>query len=135
MSANNSMNDKSAGELIELITGSLNDLNDNGAIKNRAIAFINALTPPLVYLRDHEGADFSVQSYKEGFELTSLEALAFNESQNDEKAAVVKPLVVFLESLPFYDRKKIGHQSEYTNQQYGFVAKMVARALNGLSPV
>lgn len=139
MSTDNLMKDKSAGEIIETITAKLDEV-DNGskdasAIKSRAISFISALTKPLVYLRDNEGLELSVQSYVDHLELSVVEKLAFDESNSAEKEAVVKPLTAFLATLPFYDTNKAGEQSEYTNEQYGFIAMMVARALSELAPV
>ena len=139
MSTDKLMKDKSAGEIIETITVKLDDVDnsskDASAIKSRATAFIAALTRPLVYMRDNEGLELSVQSYADHLELSAVEQLAFNESNSAEKVEMVKPLMAFLVSLPFYDTNKAGEQSEYTNEQYGFVAMMVARALSELAPV
>lgn len=130
----NLMSSNSAGMLIELLSGLLDgDGGGDDMWKGRAIAFIAAITRPLVYLRDKRVFELSPQKYMDFMELAELERFVYEHDYNypnfDE---VLKPLRGYLMTLPGYDANKIGKQEQQTNEQFGYITMQLTRALNDL---
>jgi hypothetical protein len=77
----------------------------------RAIAFLEAVTPPLVFIRDEYGIPLDVDLYRSFFEMARIEELAW---KGEEKYPgidhVLDPLKTYLINLPGYDRTKFGKQ-------------------------
>ena len=131
----NIMSATSAGMLIELLSGMLDDSGGGGDMwKGRAIAFIAALTRPLTYLRDKGDIDLSPSKYMEYMELPELERLVYENNYNhpgfDE---VLKPLRGYLVTLPGYDSNKRFNQETTTLEQFGYITMQLTRAINDLS--
>lgn len=131
----NIMSATSAGMLIELLSGMLDDSGGGGDMwKGRAIAFIAALTRPLTYLRDKGDIDLSPSKYMEYMELPELERLVYeNEYNHSGFDEVLKPLRGYLVTLPGYDSNKRFNQETTTLEQFGYITMQLTRAINDLS--
>lgn len=131
----NIMSTTSAGMLIELLAGMLDDGGSGGDLwQGRAIAYIAALTRPLTYLRDKKEFDLSPSKFMEYMELAEIERLCY---ENDYKHAnldqVLKPLKGYLITLPGYNSEKRGKQETTTLEQFGYITMQLTRSLNDLS--
>lgn len=129
----NLMASNSSGMLIELLSGLL-DGDGEDIWKGRAIAFIAALTRPLVYLRDKKEFELSPQKYMDYMELAELERFVHDNeySHHPMFGEVLKPLRGYLMTLPGYDANKIGKQEQQTNEQFGYITMQLTRSLNDL---
>ena len=105
--------------------------------KDRAIAFVESLSPPLRYLRDHFGLLLNVNEYRKYFELERIEDLAWKGNERYPGLdAVLDPLRYYLVNLPGYDRAKYGKkggQTDDTRNQHGFITMQLVRAFTSLS--
>ena len=130
----NLMSSNSSGMLIELLSGLLDgDGGGDDMWKGRAIAFIAALTRPLVYLRDKREFELSPQKYMDFMELAELERFVYEHGYDYPNFnEVLKPLRGYLMTLPGYDANKVGRQEQQTNEQFGYITMQLTRALNDL---
>lgn len=125
----------SAPILIETLSGMLEDNNDDETANSRAIAFIAAITRPLIYLRDRDHIKLNIATYIEYMELSKVEGLLFKHdgkygSKFDE---VLRPLLAYVKTIPGYDVSRIDKgQSKQTNEQFGFIVMQVVKILNRL---
>lgn len=125
----------SAPILIETLSGMLEDNNDDETANSRAIAFIAAITRPLIYLRDRDHIKLNIATYIEYMELSKVEGLLFKHdgkygSKFDE---VLRPLLAYVKTIPGYDVSRIDKgQDQKTNEQFGFIAMQVIKILNHL---
>lgn len=135
----NMMANTSSGMLIELIVNLLDDSPGSGGDmwKGRCIAFIAALTRPLVFLRDRGVIQLGSKTYNEFMELERLEELVFNEADQYGEIfeIVIAPLKSYLVTLPGYNnspeaRKK---QDQKTKEQHGYIVMQLTRAINDLT--
>ena len=129
----NLMSSNSSGMLIELLSGLL-DGDGEDIWKGRAIAYIAALTRPLVYLRDKKEFELSPQKYMDFMELAELERFVHGDEYTHHPMfdEVLKPLRGYLTTLPGYDSNKIGKQEQQTNEQFGYITMQLTRSLNDL---
>lgn len=125
----------SAPILIETISGMLEDDSDDDMVSGRAIAFISAITRPLIYLRDRDHIKLDLATYIEYMELSKVEELLFKHDgkYGDKFDEVLRPLLAYIETVPGYDISRIDKgQDERTNEQFGFIAMQVLKVLNHL---
>lgn len=130
----NLMLNTSSGMLIELLTGLLDgDGGSDDMWKSRAIAFIGALTQPLVFLRDKQEIELSPATYIDFMELPEIERFVYDNKYNyDGFEEVIKPLRSYLTTLPGYNRNLIGNQAQQTNEQFGYITMQMTRSINDL---
>lgn len=131
----NIMSSNSAGMLIELLSGLLDgDGGGDDMWKGRAIAFIAAITRPLVYLRDKQELELSPQKYMDFMELSELERFVYGEQYNKYPnfEEVLQPLRGYLTTLPGYNINKKYNQEQQTNEQFGYITMQLTRAINDL---
>lgn len=144
----NSFANGSSGQLIELIIGLLDDASGGGGDmwKGRAIAFIGGLTRALTFLRDRGYFLLDSEKFQEFLELPVVERLVWKRQitvdgqdisldgvDKDIWAKVIKPLEIFVLTLPGYDRSKQGQQEQKTVEQFGFITMQLTRAFGDLS--
>lgn len=125
----------SAPILIETISGMLEDDSDDDMVSGRAIAFISAITRPLIYLRDRDHIKLDLATYIEYMELSKVEELLFKHDgkYGDKFDEVLRPLLAYIDTVPGYDISRIDKgQDERTNEQFGFIAMQVLKVLNHL---
>lgn len=132
----NLMLNTSSGMLIELLSGLLDgDGGSDDMWKSRAIAFIGALTQPLVFLRDKQEIELAPSTYIDYMELPEIERFVY-ESKYGEKyegfEEVIKPLRSYLTTLPGYNPNLVGNQAQQTNEQFGYITMQMTRSINDL---
>lgn len=132
----NLMLNTSSGMLIELLSGLLDgDGGSDDMWKSRAIAFIGALTQPLVFLRDKQEIELAPATYIDYMELPEIERFVYEsdyESKYEGFDEVVKPLRSYLTTLPGYNPNLIGNQAQQTNEQFGYITMQMTRSINDL---
>ena len=101
--------------------------------KSRAIAFIGALTQPLVFLRDKQEIELSPATYIDYMELQRLSGsfMTINTITMALKKSI-KPLRSYLTTLPGYNQNLIGNQAQQTNEQFGYITMQMTRSINDL---
>lgn len=130
----NLMLNTSSGMLIELLSGLLDgDGGSDDMWKSRAIAFIGALTQPLVFLRDRQEIELSPATYIDFMELPEIERFVYdNKYKYEGFEEVIKPLRSYLTTLPGYNQNLIGNQAQQTNEQFGYITMQMTRSINDL---
>ena len=130
----NLMLNTSSGMLIELLSGLLDgDGGSDDMWKSRAIAFIGALTQPLVFLRDKQEIELSPATYIDYMELPEIERFVYDNKYTYEGfEEVIRPLRSYLTTLPGYNQNLIGNQAQQTNEQFGYITMQMTRSINDL---
>ena len=130
----NLMLNTSSGMLIELLSGLLDgDGGSDDMWKSRAIAFIGALTQPLVFLRDKQEIELAPATYIDFMELPEIERFVYdNKYKYDGFEEIIKPLRSYLTTLPGYNQNLIGNQAQQTNEQFGYITMQMTRSINDL---
>lgn len=130
----NLMLNTSAGMLIELLSGLLDgDGGSDDMWKSRAIAFIGAVTAPLVFLRDKQEIELAPSTYIDYMELPEIERFVYENNYNyDGFEEIIKPLRSYLMTLPGYNTQMIGSQAQQTNEQFGYITMQMTRSINDL---
>ena len=131
----NLMANSSSGMLIELIVGMMDDSGSGGDMwKGRAIAFVAALTRPLVYLRDTGQLELSAQTFIDYMELPKLEEFLTKVERGDEQLKFVsQALIAYVNNIPGYNPKSKGKQDQKTLEQQGYITMQLLRVFNDLS--
>ena len=133
----NFMGNTSSGTLIELLVSLLDGSGgkDEGGWRGRAIAYIGALTRPLVYLNDKGFINLSPATYIEYFDLNKVDELAYESTMYGEDFdIIVRPLRSFLVSLGGgYTETEKGQHTATAVEQFGYVIQQLTRAFNDLS--
>lgn len=112
--------------------------------KGRAIAFISALSRPLCWLRDHGYLLLDPGAYISFFELPQIEKLVWDKKftgigneeftvKNPDFDESLKPLEVYLGTLPGYTVAKKGKQDQKTLEQHGFITMQLTRTFGDLT--
>lgn len=105
--------------------------------KDRAISFVEALSPPLVYLRDRHGLILDVNEYRKYFDLGMLEELCWKGAEKyPGLEMVLDPMRNYLINLPGYDKAKYGKRSgqgDDTKLQHGYITMQLVRAFTSLA--
>lgn len=131
----NIMSSSSDSMLIEIISGMVSS-SETGADmwEGRCLAFVAALTRPLVYKRNKGLIDLSASTYMENMELSVVEDLVFGNHPEEAKGIekTLEALKGFLISLPGYALAKRGKQDQKTNEQFGYIAMQLTRVFNDL---
>lgn len=131
----NIMSSSSDSMLIEVISGMVSS-SETGADmwEGRCLAFVAALTRPLVYKRNKGLIDLSASTYMENMELAVVEDLVFGNHPEEAKGIekTLEALKGFLISLPGYALAKRGKQDQKTNEQFGYIAMQLTRVFNDL---
>lgn len=133
----NFMGNTSSGTLIELLVSLLDGGGgkDEGGWRGRAIAYIGALTRPLIYLNDKGHINLSPATYIEYFDLNKVDELAYESTMYGEDfEIIVEPLRAFLVSLGGgYSKTQKGQHTTTAVEQFGYVIQQLTRAFNDLS--
>lgn len=131
----NIMSSSSDSMLIEIISGMVSS-SETGADmwEGRCLAFVAALTRPLVFMRNRGLIDLAASTYMEHMELAVVEELVFGNHPEESKGIdrTLDALKTFLISLPGYQQAKKGRQDQKTNEQFGFIAMQLTRVFNDL---
>lgn len=129
----------SSGMISQIVVGLMSSgAGGDDMWKDRAISFVEALSPPLVYLRDNYGLILDVNEYRKYFELDRLEELCWNGKEKyPGLEQVLDPMTNYLRNLPAYDEKKFGKgkkgQGDDTKLQHGFITMQLVRAFTSLA--
>lgn len=145
----------SSGMLSQLVMGLMSTAREGGKSdiwENRAFSFIEALMPPLVYLRDHYGLLLDVDLVRNYFNLEPLVELLtqnmdrlrddFGATQWSEKKNAKFPgigvtmsgLASYIDNLPGFNlAKPVNKQEPEVHQQHGFVTMQLVRTFNSLA--
>lgn len=128
----------SSGMISQIVVGLMSGGGSgNDMWADRAISFIEGLSPPLVYLRDNYGLILDVNEYRKNFELEKIEELAWKGSDKSPGLdQVLDPIKNYLINLPGYDRNKFGKrggQGDDTKLQHGYITMQLSRAFTSLA--
>lgn len=134
----NIMGSSSATMIIEIISNMVSNSDGGSDIwEGRCLAFVAALTRPLVFMRDRELIDLSPATFTEYMELNQIEDFLNRKRTREEKGIelTLEGLENFLITLPGYDRKKIGKggQEGKTLEQFGYITMQLTRVFNDLA--
>lgn len=131
----NIMSSSSDSMLIEIISGMVSS-SETGADmwEGRCLAYVAAVTRPLVYIRNKGLIDLSASTYMEYMELAVVEDFVFGDHPEEAKGIekTLDALKNFLISLPGYSPAKKGRQDQKTNEQFGYIAMQLTRVFNDL---
>jgi hypothetical protein len=128
----------SSGMISQIVVGLMSGGGGgNDMWADRAISFVEGLSPPLVYMRDNYGMILDVNEYRKYFELDKIEELAWNGgTKYPGLDQVLDPLKNYLINLPGYDRNKFGRrggQGDDTKLQHGYITMQLSRAFTSLA--
>ncbi|MGJ7523526.1 hypothetical protein ACSFA0_23800 [Variovorax sp. LT1P1] len=128
----------SSGMLSQLVVGLMSSgAGGDDMWKDRAISFVEAISPPLVYLRENYGLILDVNAYRSYFELERLEELCWKgAAKYPGLEQVLEGLKNYLINLPAYSEKKAGQrggQGDDTKLQHGFITMQLVRAFTSLA--
>lgn len=112
--------------------------------KGRSIAFISALSRPLSWLRDHGYLLLDPGTYVAHFELNVIEKLVYDKTvvgiggeeikiKDAEFDESLKPMLVYLGTLPGYTVTLKGKQGAKTLEQHGFITMQLTRTFSDLT--
>ncbi|WP_119344837.1 type IV secretory system conjugative DNA transfer family protein [Facilibium subflavum] len=132
--------------IISMMESSSNSGGNGDMWKGRAISFVEALMRVLVYLRDQRYLLLEANIIRKYFVLDVIEALLANNeilSNNDKKIIlgkslphdVVEPMKNYLATLPGYQLKNVGKQSDKTYEQHGYITMQLTRIFGSLADV
>jgi hypothetical protein len=99
--------------------------------RERTIAFLAALTPPLVFIRDKYGLPLDADLYLSFIELPKAEELAWKgEQKYPGLDCMLDPLKTYLIYLPGYDRDNFEHpgQDRCVRDQFRYITMEVKLA-------
>lgn len=131
----NIMSSAADSMLIEVLSGMVAGQNGGkGDVwQDRCLAFVAALTQPLVFLRNKGVIDLGPTTYVKYLSLDALEDLAFGEYQKIEGFDVVSEgLRGYFNTLPGWTASKKGKQSEKTLEQHGYITMQLTKVFNDL---
>lgn len=102
--------------------------------EGRAIAFIESLMKPLVFLRDNYGLLLDVKVIRDFFELPMIEELTWEyEAQYPGVDQTLDGLKAYLNNLTNYSRAKHKQQHENALEQHSYITMQLVRAFGSLS--
>lgn len=152
----NTMNPFAAGSSSMLSQLVVSLMDDSGAAsgkggdgdmwKGRAISFVEALMPPLVWLRDKGYLLLDAGLIRRYFVLDVLEELVWDNKfiDQDTKVNVLKeqmpfnvrdPMENYLATLPGYQKSDKGKQSGKAYEQHGYITMQLTRIFGSLANV
>jgi intracellular multiplication protein IcmO len=120
--------------------------SDGDMWKGRAIAFIEALMRPLVWLRDHGYLLLEAGVIRKYFTLDVIEELLYDRKvidQNNNITVMDKPIPFevrdslenYLATLPGYQKSEKGKQSGKAYEQHGYITMQLTRIFGSLADV
>lgn len=102
--------------------------------EGRAIAFVESLMKPLVYLRDNYGLLLDVKVIRDFFELPMIEELTWEYEQKYPGVdQTLDGLKAYLGNLTNYSRAKHKQQHENAIEQHSYITMQLVRAFGSLS--
>ena len=141
----------SSDMLAQLVVSMMSSNNQSGGSdgdmwKGRAISFVEALMRLLVYMRDKGYLLLDAGLIRRYFILDVLEdllekKLAVDQNgnqiqvQDNFPVAATDPMYNYLATLPGYQRKNVGKQSEKTYEQHGYITMQLTRIFGSLADV
>ncbi|NCX93304.1 MAG: phosphoesterase, partial [Gammaproteobacteria bacterium] len=120
--------------------------SDSDMWKGRAIAFIDSLMRPLVWLRDNGYLLLDASTIRRYFSLDVLEDLVYDRKVVDQKGDVTvidRPLPFevrdsldnYFATLPGYQKSEKGKQSGKAYEQHGYITMQLTRIFGSLADV
>ncbi len=133
-------------QLVVSLMGSSSSSSDGDMWKGRAISFVEALMRVLVYLRDQGYYQLDASLIRKYFVLDVLEDLLEKGQVIDQynnitllkeqfPFSVTDPLYNYLATLPGYQKKNVGKQSDKTYEQHGYITMQLTRIFGSLADV
>lgn len=129
--------------LITSLMDSSSGSSDGDMWKGRAIAFVEALMKPLVYMRDNGHILLDAHTIRNYFLLPKLESIVIDKQfprENQESislegvpSVVTEPIASYVDNLPGYDRAKKGKQVSQVLEQHGFITMQLTRVFTSLA--
>ena len=128
----------SSGMISQIVVGLMSGGGGgNDMWADRAISFVEAVSPPLCYLRDNYGLILDVNCYRQYFDLGMLEELCWKgPAQYPGIEQVLDPMINYLKNIPGYDKNKFGKkagQGDDTKLQHGYITMQLVRAFTSLA--
>lgn len=128
----------SSGMISQLVVGLMaGGSGGDDMWKDRAISFVEALAPPLTYLRDNYAMILDVNEFRKYFEIDRLEELCWKGAEKyPGLEQVLDPMRNYLINLPGYDKTKYGKrggQGDDTKLQHGYITMQLVRAFTSLA--
>ncbi|WP_440616316.1 type IV secretory system conjugative DNA transfer family protein [Cysteiniphilum sp. 6C5] len=119
---------------------------DGDMWKGRAISFVEALMRMLVYLRDQGYLLLEASLIRRYFVLDVVENFLYNKElinhegksivfEGNIPLAVTDPMHNYLATLPGYQVKNVGGQSDKTYEQHGYITMQLTRVFGSLADV
>ncbi|MBK2124235.1 type IV secretory system conjugative DNA transfer family protein [Fangia hongkongensis] len=132
--------------VVSMMSSSSAGSGDGDMWKGRAISFVEALMRLLVYLRDQGYLLLEANLIRRYFVLDAVEDLLYSDKvmvdngetvQLSEKLPVdvVDPMHNYLATLPGYQKKNVGKQSDKTYEQHGYITMQLTRIFGSLADV
>ena len=133
-------------QLVVSMMSSSSSSSDGDMWKGRAISFVEALMRVLVYLRDKNYILLEANIIRKYFNLDYLEDLLANKMvvvndgskvtlEEELPLDVIDPLRNYLATLPGYQEKNVGKQSDKTYEQHGYITMQLTRIFGSLADV
>ncbi|MBK2124406.1 type IV secretory system conjugative DNA transfer family protein, partial [Fangia hongkongensis] len=132
--------------IVSMMQSSSQGGGDGDMWKGRAISFVEALMRILVYLRDQGYLLLEANTIRRYFVLDVLEDLLADNKVLDHNNSVVSlheklpidvvdPMYNYLATLPGYQQKNVGKQSDKTYEQHGYITMQLTRIFGSLADV
>ncbi|WP_328587416.1 type IV secretory system conjugative DNA transfer family protein [Facilibium subflavum] len=132
--------------IVSLMGSSSSGGGDGDMWKGRAISFVEALMRVLVYLRDEGYFQLDASLIRKYFVLDVIEDLLEKQQVVDQynniitlreklPFSVTDPIYNYLATLPGYQKKNVGKQSDKTYEQHGYITMQLTRIFGSLADV
>ncbi|WHN64867.1 TraM recognition domain-containing protein [Cysteiniphilum sp. QT6929] len=132
--------------IVSMMSSSDSGGGDGDMWKGRAISFVEALMRLLVYLRDKGYLLLEANTIRRYFILDVVEDLLHKQKVLDHNNSTVvireklptdvtDPMYNYLATLPGYQEKNVGKQSDKTYEQHGYITMQLTRIFGSLADV
>ena len=139
------------GEMLSSLLGEPAPGDANGVFRQRAVALVGALTPVLVWMRDHKGVPLNIDTVRLSFELRSIWEVSTKRvfevrdpisgettdiSVPEMPEDLIYPLQAYLGELPSYDMTPDWNRqkTEEPSKQHGFAQFYFTHTFPPLGP-
>lgn len=114
------LKNKSAEQLVNIIVDTI-EYEEKGEFswKGRTIFFLNVILKPLVWKRDHQNAELTIELLKKYSDVMEVKKLEDDESLPEEYRKNIKE---YLEIIPSYDSNK-----DHFNEAYYYLQMCIMR--------
>jgi intracellular multiplication protein IcmO len=132
--------------IVSMMSSSDSGGGDGDMWKGRAISFVEALMRLLVYLRDKGYLLLEANTIRRYFILDVVEDLLHKQKVLDHNNNIIMiqevlptdvtdPMYNYLATLPGYQQKNVGKQSDKTYEQHGYITMQLTRIFGSLADV